>query len=457
VLAQVADGVRVEPDHVYLIPPNTTLTLAAGRLRLAEASETLRVPIDGFFASLAAEQRDHAVGILLSGAGTDGALGIQAIKENGGMTMVQQPESARFDSMPRSAIATRCVDHVLRVDEMPAALTAHLRQLATAAAPRTEDPRDRGALGAFDRRGLNRAACEILQKQTGHDFSRYKESSIGRRLARRVELTQSASTDAYLERLRTDADEVALLLRDVLINVTQFFRDPEVFEILARDVIPKLFEDKGELDSVRVWVAGCASGEEAYSIAILLAEHVASLAVAPTVKIFATDIDEDALAEGRHGRYAAAAVAAISPERLERFFNREGDSYEVKKALHDVCVFAKHNLVNNPPFSRLDLISCRNTLIYLRSDLQDELLALLHYALRPGGHLLLGPAESVAARTELFRPVSERHRLFLRREPLIPPILHFPLGEPSVKTAAQAWQPAEKGRRAAKNVERILL
>ena len=457
VVAQVADDVRVEPNHVYLIPPNTTLTLAAGRLHLAEASETLRVPIDGFFASLATEQREHAVGILLSGAGTDGALGIQAIKESGGMTLVQQPESARFDSMPKSAIATGCVDRVLRVEEMPAALTVHLQRLAAAAEPRTSVASARETARRLDRRQLIRGACEILHHQTGHDFSRYKESTLGRRLARRMERVHSPSADAYLERLRTDAGEVDLLLKDVLINVTQFFRDPEVFEVLAREVIPKLFENKGEADSVRVWVAGCASGEEAYSIAILLAEHAATLAGPPTVKIFATDIDEDALAEARRGLYSAAAMAPVSPERIERFFNRVDDSYEVKKAVHDLCVFAKHNLVNNPPFSRLDLISCRNTLIYLRSDLQDELLALLHYALLPGGHLLLGPAESVAARTELFRAVSDRHRIFRRREPAVPPVLHFPLGDTSLKSSTQPWQAPEKGRRAAKTVERLLL
>jgi two-component system, chemotaxis family, CheB/CheR fusion protein len=457
VLAQVVDEVRVEPNHVYSIPPNTTLTFAAGRLHLAEASETRRVPIDGFFTSLAASLRDHAVGIILSGAGSDGALGIQAIKEHGGMTMAQEPESARFDSMPRSAIATLCVDHVLRIEEMPAALIAHLRRLA--AGVRAPDGRA-GKMAepvASGRRSLILTVCAILQQKTGHDFSRYKESSLGRRLARRMEQMQLTSPEAYLERLRGDPGEVDLLLKDLLINVTQFFRDPEVFAVLGREVVPRLFDEKRETDVVRVWIAGCASGEEAYSIAMLLEEHVASLEAPPEVKIFATDIDEEALAEARQGRYSAAAVAPISPERLARFFNREGDVYEVKKTLRDMCVFAKHNLVNNPPFSRLDLISCRNTLIYLRGDLQNELLALLHYALRPGGHLLLGPAESVAARTELFRAVSEPYRIFRRREPVIPPVLNFPLGEPNLPTAAQPFLLPEKGRRTARAVERLLL
>ncbi len=457
VLAQVADEVRVEPNHVYLIPPNTTLTFAAGRLHLAEASETLRVPIDGFFTSLATELGEHAVGIILSGAGSDGALGMQAIKEHGGMTMAQAPESARFDSMPRSAIATLCVDHVLAIEEMPAALLAHLRRLAAGGGAHDGRAGKAAPGDAASRGPLIRAACVILQQQTGHDFSRYKESSLGRRLARRMEQMQLTSPEAYLERLRKDPGEVDLLLKDLLINVTQFFRDPEVFAVLAREVVPRLFDEKRETDAVRVWVAGCASGEEAYTIAMLLEEHVATLEAPPEVKIFATDIDEDALAEARQGRYSAAAVASISPERLARFFNREGEGYEVKKALRDMCVFAKHNLVNNPPFSRLDLISCRNTLIYLRGDLQDELLALLHYALRPGGHLLLGPAESVAARTELFRAVSERYRIFRRREPVIPPVLHFPLGEPSLTTAAQPFALPEKGRRTARAVERLLL
>ena len=349
-VAQIEDGVEVAPDHVYLIPPNKTLTLAGGRLHLAEASETLRVPIDGFLTSLAEDRGACAIGIIFSGAGNDGAQGIAAIHEHGGMTMVQAPESARFDSMPRSAIATEVVDDVLRVEEMPARLMEHLRSLA--ARPDAPD--------------IVQIACDILHQRTGHDFSRYKESTLRRRIARRVTASRADTAAAYLDRLREDAGEVDALVNDLLINVTRFFRDPEVFAELEHEIVPRLFAGKGVCDTVRVWVPGCASGEEAYSIAILLSEHIASLDAAPEVKIFATDIDEQALDDARRGRYPEAIAAAVSPERLARFFTAGEGGYQVKKSLRDMCVFAKHNLVNTPPFSRLDLISCRNTLIYLR-------------------------------------------------------------------------------------------
>jgi two-component system CheB/CheR fusion protein len=439
--AQIEDGVEVAPDHVYLIPPNKTLTLEGGRLHLAEASETLRVPIDGFLTSLADDRGEQAIGIILSGAGSDGARGIAAIHEHGGMTMVQAPESARFDSMPRSAIATEVVDEVLRVEEMPARLMEHLK----------------GLVAQPDAPDVVKVACDILHQRTGHDFSRYKESTLRRRIARRMAASRADTAAAYLERLREDAGEVELLVSDLLINVTRFFRDPEVFAQLEHEIVPRLFAGKGVCDTVRVWVPGCASGEEAYTIAILLSEHMASLDAAPEVKIFATDIDEQALDDARRGRYPEAIVAAVSPERLARFFTANEHDYQVKKSLRDICVFAKHNLVNTPPFSRLDLISCRNTLIYLRADLQGELFAILHYALLPGGYLLLGSAESVAARAGLFLAVSERHRIFQRRETAVPPVINFPLGEARRGAPAPYVQPPERAPRAARAIERLLL
>jgi two-component system, chemotaxis family, CheB/CheR fusion protein len=346
-VAQVEDGVVVEPDHVYLIPPNKTLTLDGGRLYLAAASET----------SLADDQREHAIGIILSGTGSDGAQGIAAIHERGGTTMAQAPESARFDSMPRSAIATGAVDDVLPVEEMPARLMEHLGCVA----PPSDAP------------DLVQVACDVLQHRTGHDFHRYKEATLRRRIARRMAAAGMDTVAAYLRSLSEDAGEVDLLVSDLLINVTQFFRDAEVFAQLEQEIVPRLFAGKGMGDTVRVWVPGCASGEEAYSISILLSEHIASLDAAPEAKIFATDIDDQALEEARRGRYPAAIAAAVSPERLARFFNASEGDYQVKKSLRDMCVFAKHNLVNPPPFSRLDLISCRNTLIYLRNVLPVEL------------------------------------------------------------------------------------
>jgi two-component system, chemotaxis family, CheB/CheR fusion protein len=423
----VVDRMPVAPDHVYLIPPNTTLTIDQDMLCLEAPREARghRMPIDRFFHSLAAHQGDRAVGIILSGAGSDGTLGLVAIKESGGMTIAQAPMSAQYDSMPQSAIDRGVVDHILPVEQMPAVLLAYI-QHGTTYPPLLES----GVLLMETAEQL-REVCAILRQATGHDFSHYKPGTLFRRITRRMHVLRIDGLDAYAERLRQDRPEVDQLFQDFLISVTHFFRDPAAFEALAGSVIPNLFRNKGADAPVRIWVPGCASGAEAYSLAILLREHLAQLAPPlPVVQVFATDIDEQALDIARQGRYDAEIVEHVSAERLAQFFIRDGHVYRVTNAIRELCLFSEHNLISDPPFARMDLIACRNLLIYFDADLQHKLIPLLHYSLASQGYLFLGSSESVAAYPELFRTVNKQQRIFQRNDMLVRPHVDFPLAAP---------------------------
>ncbi|HEY3568090.1 MAG TPA: CheR family methyltransferase [Thermoanaerobaculia bacterium] len=413
----------IHTNHIYVMPPHGTLTIDDCVLYLsrpARPSRGRRSPIDRFFRSLAEDQEDEAVAIVLSGTGTDGVLGLKAVKERGGLTLVQAPETARYDSMPRSAILTGSVDVVAAVERMPAQLVEHQKRLREGGSPEQLREEIVGHLGKI---------CAILRRQTGHDFRRYKQSTLVRRVRRRMSESRAASIYAYVDSLSNDHQEVEQLFRDLLISVTHFFRDPEAFALLADKVIPRLFEGKDEDGFVRVWVAGCATGEEAYSLAILLREHAAKLEKPPQIQVFATDIDSQALEAARQALYPEAVAAQISPERLERFFVRHGNMYQVSREIRDLCLFSLHNLIADPPFSRLDLVSCRNVLIYLESELQKKIVALFHYALRPGGYLFLGPSEMVSGQPELFRTLDKKHRLFQSRDTVTRPPFSFPLSE----------------------------
>jgi len=352
---------QVVPDHVYVIPPNATLTIQDGVLRVTAPAEArgVRTPIDAFFGSLADDRSENAVCIMLSGTGTDGTLGLRAIKEHGGMALAQSLESAKYDSILRSAIATGLVDHVLPVEEMPGKVQEYATHLASINGNgKAEIIREQ--LGAH--MGKIHA---ILRRRVGHDFSQYKESTVARRLERRMKALQIDTVKEYVEQLTRLPEEADRLFNDLLIGVTQFFRDPEAFESLRANVIPKLFAGKGSDDQVRVCVVGCATGEEAYSICILLSEHAAAQDQAPKMQVFATDIDEQALAFARKGRYPASIAEHVSAERLERFFTKEENAWQVNRELRALCLFSSHSFIKDPPFSRLDLISCRNVMIYL--------------------------------------------------------------------------------------------
>jgi two-component system, chemotaxis family, CheB/CheR fusion protein len=413
-VVEAQDGERVEAEHVYVLPPSAILTIREGRLRLRHTGPTdrERAPIDVFFNSLAEDQGEHAIGVVLSGGGHDGTLGIKAIKENGGLTIAQGANVSRprFAEMPLSAVAAGFVDLELPVENIPERIIGYVRNW-----------------GAFDPEKPGDALAKIhtlLRTRTGHDFTEYKERSFQRRVQRRMQVVQTTKLQDYAERLQKQQDEVHALFRDLLIGVTDFFRDTAAFQVLETLVIPKLFEGKGADDEVRVWVAGCSTGEEAYSIAILLREQCEQLVAPPKVQVFATDIDEMAMGVARAARYPANLVKEVSPQRLKRFFVLDGGTYRVVKELRDMCIFSTHSVIRDPPFSRLDLISCRNLLIYLKPSLQAQVIPLFHYSLRPGGYLFLGTSENLSRYSELFVTLDRKNRLFRRRDLVSrPPLL----------------------------------
>ncbi|HEX4893523.1 MAG TPA: chemotaxis protein CheB, partial [Hyphomicrobiaceae bacterium] len=401
---QIVDGTAIEPDNVYLIPPNASLSIADGRLLLAQFSEPrgFRRPIDVFFRSLAADQGSNAACIVLSGTGADGADGLRAMKEAGGLTIVQEPRTAKYDGMPRSAVATGLVDKVLEVREMPAAL----RDYFVRASP--------GSMETADLEDFLSEVCAELRHRVGHDFSQYKRSTMSRRIKRRMQVVGAETGSAYLTRLREDTREPELLLRDLLINVTCFFREAEAFDLLRREVIPNIVRDKTMADTVRVWTPGCSSGEEAYSIAILFAEELSRSKSRPAVQIIATDIDEPMLQKARLAAYPHSAVRDVPIALLDRYFFAREDDYVLVPAVRDMVRISNHNLIKDPPFSRLDMIVCRNLLIYLNADLQQRLIPLFHYALRDDGWLFLGSAENIAARSDLFQTVEATAKIYRR-------------------------------------------
>ena len=400
---------EVHPNHVYVAPAGAVLDIRKGRLGVRAGTEHReRTPIDTFFAALAEDQGEYAIGIVLSGAGSDGTLGIKAIKEHGGLTLAQAADHSgpRHASMPESAIASGLVDLAVPVETMPEQLAAYLRSF---------DILDKEVDKEAGAETSRKAICEILLDHTGHDFSGYKTRTFYRRIERRMQILQIPSLPAYVDRLREDPGEVNTLFRDLLIGVTNFFRDTKAFEALQQLVMPRLFEGKGASDTIRVWVPGCATGEEVYSLAILLREQAEQSRSRAKIQVFATDIDEAALAVARAGRYPDTLLQGVSKDRLERFFTSEGTSYVVNKSIRDVCVFSSHSVLRDPPFSRMDLISCRNLLIYLNSELQTHVIPILHYALKPNGFLFLGTSENVTQHGDLFSSIDKKSRIFQRR------------------------------------------
>jgi two-component system, chemotaxis family, CheB/CheR fusion protein len=404
-VAQVSGPTQVQADHMYIIPPGKDLAMRGETLSLRERGKRAEhAPVDLFFRTLAEAYGPDAAGVVLSGTGEDGTAGIRNIRDAGGITVAQSPAEAEYDGMPVSAIATGLIDLVLPAERMPGELIRLSRRPHGLAdgAPTTSETEA----------GLARVFA-ALRNQTGHDFSQYKRTMVLRRLDRRLRFNDVATLEDYVPLLESNAGETEALLRDLLISVSSFFRDPEQFEALA-SLAPALFEGKGPGDSVRVWVVGCATGEEVYSVAMVLAEHAATLMDPPAIQIFATDIDEKGYGWARAGLYTAAAVANMQPERLRTFFTREGGGYRVAKSLRERVLFAGHNVLHDAPFSRVDLISCRNLFIYLRSEAQERALETFHFALRPGGMLFLGTSESVGD-SSLFMPTDGgSQRIYVR-------------------------------------------
>lgn len=413
---QATEMVDIEPNHAYVIPPQKYLILQEGKLRLVEPERTRggHTSINMFFRTLADGYGKDAVAVILSGTGTDGTLGVRRIKENGGITIVQAPSDAEYDSMPRSAIDTGLVDLVLPVTEIPAKLRALRAGAARVRLLPGRDLESEKPRGAFDAESL-RDVLTLLRLRTGHDFSQYRIPTLLRRIGRRIQVHELDDIASYLKFVREHPEEVLALLRDLLITVTNFFRDREAFEVLEHEIVPKLFADKTAEDQIRVWVAGCATGEEPYSIAMLLCEYAETLPEPPKLQVFATDIDERAIAEARECRYPQSITLDVTPERLKRFFIREGEFFRIRKELRELVLFAPHNLLRDPPFSKLDLISCRNLLIYLNREVQERILSIFHFALRPSGYLFLGASDSAEGVPHLFSPLNKKHRAYVRR------------------------------------------
>jgi two-component system, chemotaxis family, CheB/CheR fusion protein len=429
---QVTRTTPLQPDRVYVIPPNRNLSAIDTHLRLSDLEEQRRerAPIDHFFRTLASTHDGHSVGVILTGTGSDGSLGVKAIKEKGGLTVVQDPREAEYDGMPQNAIATGLVDLVLPLDQIAGAV---LRFAHT-------QPR----LPLAEEEHLEREQRDLLQKvfaqlraRTGRDFDPYKRSTILRRIHRRMQMRQVEELTDYIELLRAEPDEVRALGDDLLITVTNFFRDPEVFDALAADVLPRLFEGREDGDTIRVWSVGCATGEEAYSLAILMLEEAARREVRPRLQIFASDLHERSLERARDGFYPGDIEVDVTEDRLSRFFHRDEGGYRIRQEVRELIVFAPHNLLNHPPFSRLDLIACRNMLIYLQRDAQKDVIELFHYALRPGGVLVLGSSETLEP-SELFRVEHKGHCIFRRRTGASPKsrLPGFPRGLPHLSRSA---------------------
>ncbi|HRP95755.1 MAG TPA: chemotaxis protein CheB [Rhodocyclaceae bacterium] len=412
-VTQAEDGMQVAPDHVYVIPPNRDLSILHGVLYLLEpaAPRGLRLPIDFFFRALADDQQALSIGVILSGMGSDGMLGLRAIKEKAGAVFVQTPATAKFDGMPRSAVDDGQADVVASAGALPDRIISYLQHLATLSEPLHPQSADTAPSGL-------EKVLVLLRARTGHDFSLYKKSTLYRRIERRMGLHQLAHIGDYVRYLRDNPQEAELLFRELLIGVTRFFRDPEVWKQLRTEVLPALLATHPEGSVLRAWTAGCSTGEEAYSLAIVFREVLQDLTPPAHygLQIFATDLDHDAIDKARTGNYPANIAADVGEERLKRYFVQDEHGYRVSNEIREMVIFAPQNLVMDPPFTRLDLLSCRNLLIYLETELQKKLLPLFHYSLKPGGVLMLGSAETIGDATDLFTPLPGRTRLYQRRD-----------------------------------------
>lgn len=422
---EVTTGVRVEPDHIYLSQPGFHLALIHTVLQPMHADDShisLQFPIDYFFRTLAEDQKEHAICIILSGTGTDGTLGLQAVKGVGGMCMAQSEQSAQFPGMPNSAIATGLVDYILTAEQLPEALLSfvqgpYVQGIAT--------PSRKGTITAYHLRQI----YVLLRNHTKHDFSVYKTSTLRRRIERRMNVQQIQTADRYIVFLREHPYERDLLFQELLIGVTSFFRDPKAFEVLATQALPDLLATRADTQTIRVWVPGCSTGEEAYSLAILLREGLERLDKQCPVQIFATDLSGPAIEKARTDLFPDGIAIDVRPERLERYFLKEEGGYRIRKGLREMVIFAQQDLLTDPPFTKLDLLSCRNLLIYLEANVQKQLVPLFHYVLNPGGLLFLGSSESVGSSSELFTAIDKRWKVFQRKESVVSqPLMEFPIG-----------------------------
>jgi two-component system CheB/CheR fusion protein len=437
---RAANGMPVEPNKIYLIPPRTSMTVHDGHLSVVEHNrhETLHLPIDVFFQSLGEDMAERGIGIVLSGTGSDGMRGIRSIKDASGMVMVQDLADAKFDGMPRSAISTGLADFILPADEMPKALLQFVQN------PRSLGPQERAGHLPEEHEEALRRVMAVVGKQAGIDFTCYKPSTVVRRVERRMNIRQCQTAGEYADLLASSPAEVSTLHKELLIGVTRFFRDDEAFSILEKEVISELFDQTDHDATMRVWVAGCSTGEEAYSLAMLLLEHMDARELNRRIKIFATDVDKDAVEFAAEGVYPESIVADVSPERLQKFFVRMQDHYQVSRRLRETVVFAPHSVIKDPPFSNMDLVSCRNLLIYLKPEAQKRVLALLAYSLKHEGFLVLGSSEMPGESSTVFRPVNSKWKIY-RKMSSARGLINDTLVSPSTRPRDREMVPAVGG------------
>lgn len=424
-VATVEDAMKVDPNRVYLNPADKHVSLFNGAFHLTDPVKIpgTSFPIDYFFRSLADDLSERAICVILSGTGTDGTLGLKAVKEGGGMAIVQQPQQAKFDGMPQSAISTGLVDHVLPVEQMAQEVISYARQPYLKVQKKNE-PEDKNFKSYMQKILL------LIRSVTGSDFSQYKQTTIHRRVKRRMALHKIEAIADYHRYLQENTTEVHHLFKDLLILVTSFFRDPGVFEVLAEKVIPDILAHNDESRPIRVWVPGCGTGEEAVSLAMLFVEGAERLKKHLNLQIFATDIDPEAVQRARAAEYSEAIGAEVSPERLKRFFTKKDHSYKLKSEIRDMIIFAVQDIVTDPPFAGLDLVSCRNLLIYLDTALQGKVLSLFHYTLNPNGYMLLGTSESIGEYSDLFAPVDVKSKIFRAKKVLFQrAVINLPIGD----------------------------
>lgn len=404
---EIEDGMAVEPNKLYVIPPNKNVGIIKGVLHLAAPKEPhgLRKPIDFFFQSLAEDMEECSIGIVLSGFGSDGTIGIRSIKSMGGMLIAQDPDSAVSGSMPSSAIDTDLVDYIAPPEKIPEDLISYINQLG-------KNPPQR--IIGTDKEATNslQKILILIRNRTGHDFSLYKESTINRRIARRMNVYQMDNVSDYLKYIQQNPKEINTLFKELLINVTSFFRDPKAFESFKNKLISEVLDKKLDGDGVRVWIPGCSTGEEVYSIAMSIQEYLDESGKHLEIQLFGTDIDDNAIDIARSATYPSTIVSEIDPERLNKFFSKKGENYKVKKNIREMAIFAPHDVLINPPFSKLDVISCRNVLIYMNKDAQKKMLSAFNYALRPGGILFLGPSESISNFVESFTTLDNKWKIY---------------------------------------------
>src|SRR5882672_3041501 len=409
---EVTDGMNVEPNHVYVIPPNATMSISNHSLQLRprEESRGIHMPIDHFMRALAEEHGNRAIGVILSGTGTDGTLGMAEIQAQGGVTFAQDGASAKYDAMPRSAVAAGRVDYVLA----PKGIARELVRIARHPYVARNHKSEPIELDSGKNAGLS-AVFHLLRRTTGVDFTHYRQTTILRRIQRRMVVHKIDKLEEYVKCVQANPAEIKALYQDVLINVTNFFRNPQVFDALKTQVFPNILKKHPLETGIRIWTPACASGEETYSIAIALLEYLGDKAPQVPIQLFGTDVSESGVTRARSGIYPENIHGDVSEERLRRFFAKVEGEYRISKSIRDICIFAQHNVLNDPPFSQMDLICCRNLLIYLEPVLQNKAISLFHYAARPGGYLVLGTSEAVGAATSLFATEDRTHKIFSKK------------------------------------------